>query len=1413
MEKKSKYTFTKMDLDTSPDKHRPEVYYKGRNIRVVTDGSNTTGAVINEKGDSLYLEIPQFTDSNIGQIKYSFNNTDFTVNFTEPSVLSNIPLSTKDGNGFPVINPDLTNNKICGYGTLNEYIFLFTVTQGGFNAIWQFDTSTDPIDHKLIYANNLGISLDKPIRRALANKENEDVSKIYFTNEGNLLRAIKLGDESINTPLTNLDLSPSVNYTNIQINDILLGGQLSPGVVQYAYSLYTNIGTETKISPLSLPITISNVQGGTPQGQDSGRSVEISINDIDQRFDFIKIFRVKYEGIASEPRISLIEESRLTGGAFTYIDGGGVDIADFTLDEFEELGGRPFEAKDITVKDSRMIAHNIKYKEFDVDFDARAYRFDSNRVALLKDPNKSDITINASGNNPDYDIDKEHSCINPSNKEETQRNNKRIIWNNDSDQTSSDYFKYIYQSDGQTVGAEGPNLKVSIEREFFNPNSASNNLEYIKNNRSFVNGKRFSLKSLKRDEVYRFAIRFINDKGQRSFPKWICDLRMPNNKDNFYGLFYRGSVNPNDPNDLRENFRGLYINVQIKDFSSLPSDIVGYEIVRAERKITDRTIIAQGYLNSMLLAPFSTNQSGSETYTNRIMPSWSMRTWHNSRADSVQKYQNRISHIQSPRGNSANLTDLINQNLEGSLVNHNLLPPLDATSFFFYSMSKRDELKQREGGFFPSSGYRTVSSHLNFYSPEVDVLKSGLNISEDNYLVISAGVRNARSRSWQYKQQGRFIFNGEKLYVGTGGTIGNTTYTGSNSIISIDEDEGANFNAIVRFGGRLEPVAGANPARINLKQAPLFSSLSRNNSTINLESDVNTKPFAMRQDGSDRSFFESNHRDNLILRVGSLNDSLGPNSESLRTHLGGESNFNTSSKVMETDSSLLPEEENGLFVLSDLKRSVPNQYGGDSYSSIQNTQYIPVSGIFKLNETNVNVINGDTFLTFYNFMRMEAVNTSAFPDREDFNEKTTGTFSEVLILPIETSINLDLREDYENNTFSKLSIINKFFEEEFIYNERYNREPNSIKSQAKPFNFNEIAHFPNRNIFSDNKINGQIIDGWLKYRPLNFYDANNIYGPINGAVQHNDEIYIFQDLACGWLRVNPRNIVQSTDGIGIEQGTGRVIQDVLYLTTNSGTKNQFSICATPSGIYYYDTLDKQFKVLDKDKDLPESMVKGIFSYSKNINEIVNTDNPYVFKGIHTNYWKMLKEGYFNVSEGSIQQNETIAHNFLANGFTSFYDYKTPISIPVRSNMYHVGSDLNKLYLKHDGEYGSFQGDKKDSEITFIVNHSPDFTKTLDNALYNSKVTIQGIDVPLSTLTSVIVENDYQSTGEVPLIVNQNVIRKFREWRINFPRESGTMNRMRSQVFFVTFKFENTDNKKLVLYDVIISHNTATAAYL
>ena len=1410
MENKSKYTFTKMDLDTSPDKHKPEVYYKGRNIRVVTDGSNTTGAVINEKGDTLYLEVPQFIDSDIGTITYTFNSTLYTINFTEASVISNIPLTPKNPNGDPMLNLDLINNKICGYGTLNEYIFLFTVTQGGLNAIWKFDTSTEsPVQHELIYLNNLNISLDKPIRRAIVNKENENISKIYFTNEDNLLRAIKLGEDSINTPLTNLDVAPSVNYTNVKVKNILSGGQLSPGVVQYAYSLYTDLGTETKISPLSLPITISNVQGGTPQGQDSGRSVEIEIDDIDQRFNFIKIFRIKYEGIASQPRVSLIEESKLTGDKYTYTDGGGVVLADFTLDEFEELGSRPFEAKDLTIKDSRMIAHNIKYKEFDVDFDARAYRFDLNQESLLKDPLKDDVVIN--GVSPNYNIDKDHSCINPSNKTETKRNNQKMIWNNQTDQTSSDYFKYIYQADGQTLGAEGPNIKVEIKKELFNPNDASNNLEYIQNNRSFLNGKRFNLKSLKRDEVYRFAIRFINDKGQRSFPKWICDIRMPHNKDNEYGLFYRGNTSET-LNDLRENFRGLYLNVQIKDFSSLPSNIVGYEILRAERKLTDRTIIAQGYLNSMVLAPFNENVSGSEIYTNKIMPSWSMRTWHDNNDTSVEKYQNRISHIQTPRGNTALPADIINQNREGSLLNHNKLRffyVLDP-QLTFNEAKKRDEVLTDIGGSFPSSGYRSISSHLNFYSPEVDVFKSGINISEDNYLVVSAGVRNARSRSWQYKQQRRFIFNDEKLYVGTGGTIGNTTYDGSSSIISVDEDEGANFNAIVRFGGRLEPVAGDNPARIDLKQAPLYTALSRNNSTINLQSDVNTKPFAVRQDGN-RSFFEANHRDNLILRVGTLSNSLGQNSESLREHLGGNSTFNDGKNT--TENSLLPESENGLFVLADLKRSVPNQYGGDSYSAIQNTEYIPVTEIFKLNENNVNVINGDTFLTFYNFMRLEAVNTNLFPDKEDFDEQTTGTFSEVLILPIETTINLDLREDYENNTFSKLSILNKFFEEEFIYNERYNREPNALKAQSKPFNFDEISHFPNRSIFSDNKINGEIIDGWLNYRPLNFHDANNIYGPINGAVQHNDEVYIFQDLACGWLRVNPRNIVQSTDGIGIEQGTGQVIQDVLYLTTNSGTKNQFSICATPFGIYYYDTLDKQFKVLDKDKDLPESMVKGVFSYSKNINKIVNFDNPYVFKGIHTNYWKMLKEGYFNVSEGSNTKNETIAHNFLANGFTSFYDYDTPVSIPVRSNMYHVGSDLKSLHLKHSGEYGSFQGVKKDSEITFIVNYSPDFTKTLDNALYNSKVTIQGIDVPLSTLTSVIVENDYQTTEEVPLVVNQNVIRKFREWRINFPREKGTMNRMRSQTFFVTFKFDNKDNKKLVLYDVIITHNIATASFL
>ena len=1366
MENKSKYTFTRMDLDTSPNKHTPEVYFKGRNIRVVTTGEQTTGAITNEKGDVFYLRVP-FITSISPEISYVFNTQTFsTPTITEPSVLANLA-----GNEIA------DNHVIVGFGTILDQIIFFTYnTVSQNNAIWKVDASTNTPTIELIYINNLGITPSNPVRRVIVNKENRDIVKIYWVTENTILRAIKLGSNSINTPLTNLDVAPSINYSTPEVISLLSGGTLQPGVYQYAYSLYTNLGTETKVSPLSDPYTISEPLRGTMPNIDTGVSAEVEITNLDNRFDFIKLYRIAYLEGTAEPEISFITESEIVNSSFFYVDGGGIPISLLGVEEFLSLGNDPFVVKDIAIKDSRMIAANIVYNKFDIDFEARAYRFDSNQNALLKDNNRPDITIN--GPNPNYDqVPENFDCINPSNFAETNRN----VSLNQSN-SNADYQKYIYTSDGTTLGAEGKHIIVKIKSESRAiDNSSAINPEYLQSTESHLNGLNYKFRSRKRDEIYRLGIRFINDKGQYSFPKWICDLRMPTANTH---ILVNKTPNP--------TFNILHYEVELKNNFTLPSNIVGYQIVEVPRKLGDRTIIAQGYVTSMIRTPFNENAAGNPQYRNVKMPSWNMRSWHTNDNNMRNSSLNRISHL-FPLSSTNTLSgiptilDLNQQFNEGALLNY---PTRGAAQGTELGGNLGDNI---------SNYHRQDSADVHFYSPEVNIFKSGINLSPENYLVVSYGSEVGASQSWQYNSTRLNLsetvqdFHAQTSNLWSGGLY-RTVGTNEGRIIP-NSSNIRNYKAIIRKGTFSNSVEGT-PSRIPLSVTPTYVADSRTPSIIDLNAQTGariiSKPFAITDS---QRVFEANHCESLIL---SFQDSF---EGSFRGHLasGGPNGDDFSNSLFTAVG--IP-----MFVSVDLKRTLPNQYGGNTFSARTLNDYLPVSKVYAFNERVNNIYNGDTFVTYYNFLRLEAVNTDDFIDG--------ASFSEVVMVPIETTINLDLRNDTDNYKFAKLPQVEKTLESFHIYNNAFGRVPDAVKSFSKPFNFNEIEEFKNRVIASDNKINGELIDSWLKFRPLNFLDIDNIYGDINGIMTHNNEVYAFQDNAVSMLRINPRVIIQDIDGVGLEQGTGQVLQDVMYLSTSSGTKNQFSIVNTPYGIYYYDTLAKEFKIISKNQDTPEGLVKGLFSYINNVSNEVNLDNPYLLKGISGNYFNQFKEQYHIVLDPNGQVPiESVANNFLAQGYTSFYNYNKPFLIPSQSNLFGIASDFKRVFKMKEGDYGKFTGINYDSSVTLIVNHNADFTKTLDNALFNSVVTISGIEVPLSTLTSILVTNDYQTTGEVPLVVNQNVRRKFREWRIAVPREKDSRNRIRSQYFYVTLNFKNEDNKKLVLYDVIFTHTLAPASFI
>ena len=173
----------------------------------------------------------------------------------------------------------------------------------------------------------------------------------------------------------------------------------------------------------------------------------------------------------------------------------------------------------------------------------------------------------------------------------------------------------------------------------------------------------------------------------------------------------------------------------------------------------------------------------------------------------------------------------------------------------------------------------------------------------------------------------------------------------------------------------------------------------------------------------------------------------------------------------------------------------------------------------------------------------------------------------------------------------------------------------------------------------------------------------------------------------------------------------------------------------------------------------------------------------------------------------ININYTIAYNEMLQAFESFYSFKPTLYLPTgkrlfSANPYNIN---NSVYLHNDGNFGQFYDqDPSTSEAEFILNF-PDATKVptlrIDTLEFWTEVfDANGIDVPLETISGILLYNDYQSTGSsLTLLTPQvNVVRRERTWRINQLRDDvatyGVKSFLRDKYVKIKIFYNNQNNR-------------------
>jgi hypothetical protein len=125
-------------------------------------------------------------------------------------------------------------------------------------------------------------------------------------------------------------------------------------------------------------------------GEMSGRGCEIKASFMnDGRFNRARIFSIVYLDNLAIPDIYIINEVEIPQTKeyefieFSYIDTGASFLSKITIDEFNAMVPFEFNAKSMEKMQNRLFASNIKELTWDVDYDARAYRANTNRKVQL----------------------------------------------------------------------------------------------------------------------------------------------------------------------------------------------------------------------------------------------------------------------------------------------------------------------------------------------------------------------------------------------------------------------------------------------------------------------------------------------------------------------------------------------------------------------------------------------------------------------------------------------------------------------------------------------------------------------------------------------------------------------------------------------------------------------------------------------------------------------------------------------------------------------------------------------------------------------------------------------------------------------------------------------------------------------
>lgn len=907
------------------------------------------------------------------------------------------------------------------------------------------------------------------------------------------------------------------------------------------------------------------------------------------------------------------------------------------------------------------------------------------------------------------------------------------------DAINPDYDVYKYHKDGITIGGEGLYIKYSL----------------LQKTKSQLKGNIKYLKFLKDEEIYRIGVVFFNKLGQKTDVKWIADFKTP--KGNLEGKY----------NILKVDFKTSEFNTYIQ-FLNLSSDDtpVGYKIVRAQRDIKDMTILCQGSLTGMMVQ------------TTEDVQNW--QRWTNINNRKTQSPLEVKVPIPLVRGFTL-------PNTETSLFPTEHLKQMNEGR-----IEKDNEIYRDDDPKYKYQQSWQYTKMMQMHSPDI-LFNTGLIFGSGLKLKVK-GLVNHTISNYRYNRintDTQSIIDNDIYYNITDlkskrkpasfGTIG-PVYDGADNNATDFLAYNRQYKSFTNGNNTIYSIYGIPEITERGQGSKAYNGDSKFNYNNTLQSIISDRYKGVSATGDDEAIQGINSDASkcitIVLGSDSQNEVDRPSLETLASAQGSLTNSLLLAELVRTKSYIY----------------TGNLYGGLSIEDKSRTNYIEIGDYKNITSSSIEIENcGDTFVQNYIFGRILKTDTEVYDPRKL-------QLTETVEYPIETTINLQNRND-----ISLLGWDNKFqprYDEFHNYNRVYSQSSNLIINQTDNPLLKKVSQFNTRIIASKLKLPGEFIDSWTDFLENETLDLDGKYGSINNIITFNDTLYALQDRAVSKIGVNPRVQTQGDDGISIELGTGGILYDYNYISTDSGTLNKWSVFTSPYGFYYFDLLNKSYNKFNG-QIVNLSSTKGLHAYFQNninYNSLIK-DNHLLREGIIGGYDNINKEALLTLLQGN--KSFTVAFNDKGDYFTSFYDYLPTVYINRGFRNLMINPENNKLYNSFEGNYNEFFGVKYPSYITLLLNPESNLDCIFDNIEYNSEIYLNDIDQSNKTLTHIQAYNEYQDSGKIPLIVgrDKNLRRLFRKWRANIPRDG--RNRIRNPWIFLKLELDNQSNYKMILHDITI----------